>query len=67
MIFGELSKRFDEAEGLKDDMINLAHSITNMGGTTYLYNPDNDTFTLEYQAESGEFFLVGYIYNGGNK
>ena len=62
-IFAALSERFDIdfSDTLKNDM-------KNVGEWFYGYNKTNDTFTLYLDpVDPGEFKLLGYVHNGGNK
>lgn len=72
-IFAELSKHFYVTDALKADMIKIgtdeAAWLEQNGGFegNYGYNKENDTFTLQYNAEPGEFSFLGYVHNEGNK
>lgn len=62
-IFAALSERF--AYGITDDTKKQMKDIASWQGS---YDAQNDTFTLYIDAvDPGEFKLLGYVHNGGNK
>ena len=62
-IFAALSERF--AYGITDDAKQQMKDIASWQGS---YNAQSDTFTLYMDpSDPGEFKLLGYVHNGGNK
>ena len=64
IIINELYERFTLPNEFANDIIEAGKATVGFG--MYGYDTAKDTFTLEYQAESGEFFLKGYVHNSGD-
>lgn len=64
-IFARLGQHFDLTEDMKNEIRGLGSDAAVYGSTEY--DPAADTFALEYNAEQGNFFFLGYVPIEGNR
>lgn len=66
-VFAAMAESFTMTDSMKAEVLQNAKNLAQQTEGNYGYNENDNTISFPYQAEAGNFFLLGYVHLEGNQ